>query len=146
MQLKIGDFGMATKIEFNGERKRSICGTPNYMAPEILEAKEGHSFEVDLWSLGVSIYTLLVGKPPYQTSDIRTTYRRIRKNDYAFPKKIDISPAAKDLITQILHIDPSRRPSLDDILNHPFLNHEGSIPKVLPVTTLVKPPTQTYIS
>lgn len=46
-----GDFGLATKIEFDGERKKTLCGTPNYIAPEIL-CKKGHSFEVDIWSLG----------------------------------------------------------------------------------------------
>lgn len=62
MTLKIGDFGLATKIEYDGERKKTICGTPNYIAPEILDGKDGHSYEVDIWSLGVIIYTLLIGK------------------------------------------------------------------------------------
>lgn len=62
MQLKIGDFGLATKLDFDGERKKTICGTPNYIAPEILESKDGHSYEVDIWSLGVIIYTFLIGK------------------------------------------------------------------------------------
>ena len=48
MEIKIGDFGLATRIEYEGEKKRTICGTPNYIAPEILEAKNGHSFEVDI--------------------------------------------------------------------------------------------------
>ena len=52
LEIKIGDFGLATKLEFPGERKRTICGTPNYIAPEVLEGK-GHSYEVDVWSLGV---------------------------------------------------------------------------------------------
>ena len=67
MEIKLGDFGLATKLEFDGERKRTICGTPNYIAPEVLEGKGGHSYEVDIWSLGVIIYTLLVGKPPFET-------------------------------------------------------------------------------
>lgn len=62
MTLKIGDFGLATKIQYEGERKKTICGTPNYIAPEILDGKDGHSYEVDVWSLGVIIYTLLIGK------------------------------------------------------------------------------------
>ncbi len=53
MELKLGDFGLATKLEFDGEKKRTICGTPNYIAPEILDGKCGHSYEVDTWSLGV---------------------------------------------------------------------------------------------
>lgn len=53
MELKLGDFGLATKLEFEGEKKRTICGTPNYIAPEVLDGKVGHSYEVDVWSLGV---------------------------------------------------------------------------------------------
>jgi polo-like kinase 1 len=62
MTLKLGDFGLATRLENDSEKKTTICGTPNYIAPEILEGKEGHSYEVDTWSLGVIIYTLLIGK------------------------------------------------------------------------------------
>lgn len=69
MQIKLGDFGLATKLDFEGEKKKTICGTPNYIAPEILEGKTGHSYEVDVWSLGVIIYTLLIGKPPYETPE-----------------------------------------------------------------------------
>ena len=63
MECKIGDFGLATKVDYDGERKKTLCGTPNYIAPEVL-GKKGHSYEVDVWSLGCILYTLLVGKPP----------------------------------------------------------------------------------
>ena len=53
MEIKVGDLGLATKLEFDGEKKRTICGTPNYIAPEILDGKCGHSYEVDVWSVGV---------------------------------------------------------------------------------------------
>ncbi len=91
LEVKIGDFGLATKLDFEGDKKRTICGTPNYIAPEILEGKTGHSYEVDIWSLGVIIYTLLIGKPPYETSDVKTTYQRIKRNQYSFPDHIKIS-------------------------------------------------------
>lgn len=64
LHVKIGDFGLATKIEFEGERKKTLCGTPNYIAPEILN-KKGHSYEVDVWSIGCVMFTLLVGQPPF---------------------------------------------------------------------------------
>lgn len=144
MELKIGDFGLATKLEFDGERKRTICGTPNYIAPEILEAKQGHSYEVDTWSLGVILYTMLIGKPPFETSDVKTTYRRIRMNAYTFPDHVHISESGKDMITKILTNDPAKRPTLDELLMHDFLN-EGSIPRLLPASTLACPPSSTYI-
>ena len=71
MEIKLGDFGLAAKLEFDGELKRflifikkflnsfrTICGTPNYIAPEILDGKVGHSYEVDIWSLGVIMFSL----------------------------------------------------------------------------------------
>ena len=146
MEVKLGDFGLATKLDFDGEKKRTICGTPNYIAPEVLEGKAGHSYEVDIWSLGVIIYTLIIGKPPFETSDVKTTYKRIRMNAYSFPEHIIISDAARDLITQILNGDPKMRPTLDEILAHEFLNHPGgTIPKTLPQSFLACPPSAQYI-
>lgn len=145
MEIKIGDFGLATKLEFDGEKKRTICGTPNYIAPEVLDGKIGHSYEVDVWSLGVIIYTLLVGKPPFETPDVKTTYKKIKMNSYSFPEHVPLSDAAKGLITRILNLDPARRPSLDEILQHPFINHGGTIPKALPSSTLACPPSATYL-
>ncbi len=57
MELKIGDFGLATRLEYDGERKKTLCGTPNYIAPEVL-CKKGHSFEVDVWSIGCILYAI----------------------------------------------------------------------------------------
>ena len=91
MEIKVGDFGLATKLDFDGERKRTICGTPNYIAPEVLEGKGGHSYEVDIWSLGVIIYTLIIGKPPFETTDVKATYKRIKENNYSFPEHVPIS-------------------------------------------------------
>lgn len=145
MELKIGDFGLASKLEFDGEKKRTICGTPNYIAPEVLDGKQGHSYEVDIWSLGVIIYTLIVGKPPFETSDVKTTYRRIRMNAYSFPEHVPISDAAKTLISRILVTDPSKRPSLDDLTASDFMNQGNSIPKVLPPSTLACPPSSSYL-
>ncbi len=145
MELKVGDFGLATKLDFEGERKRTVCGTPNYIAPEILDGKTGHSYEVDIWSLGVIIYTLIIGKPPFETRDVKTTYKRIKMNAYSFPENAIISDSAKNLITQILVTDPSKRPSLDQILIHDFFNQGVSIPKLLPTSTLACTPSLSYI-
>ena len=145
MEIKLGDFGLATKLDFDGEKKRTICGTPNYIAPEVLEGKSGHSYEVDIWSLGVIIYTLIIGKPPFETTDVKATYRRIRQNSYSFPDHVAISDAARDLITRILTGDPKRRPNLDEIMAHEFLNHGGTIPKNLPQSFLACPPSAQYV-
>lgn len=106
MDLKLGDFGLATKLDFDGEKKRTICGTPNYIAPEVLEGKNGHSYEVDVWSLGVIIYTLIIGKPPFETANVKTTYDKIKWNNYKFPDHVAISDEARDLISNILSSNP----------------------------------------
>lgn len=80
MKVKVGDFGLATWIMFDGEWKRTICGTPNYIAPEVLSSRSGHSYEVDIWSIGVILYTLLVGWPPFETSNVKSTYKWIKLN------------------------------------------------------------------
>lgn len=143
LELKLGDFGLATKLDFDGERKRTICGTPNYIAPEVLEGKNGHSYEVDIWSLGVIIYTLIIGKPPFETSDVKKTYDRIRKNSYSFPDHVGISDEAKDLIQWILNNDPNNRPSLQNITEHKFLSYET--PEQLHPSLLACPPSASMI-
>ena len=145
MEIKVGDFGLATKLEFDGERKRTVCGTPNYIAPEILEGKAGHSYEVDVWSLGVIMYTLIIGKPPFETNNVKETYKRIKSGNYSFPEHAIISEPAKDLIQSILVLDPYKRPKLDEILAHDFFNMGVSIPKTMQQSTLACPPSLNYI-
>ena len=144
LEIKIADFGLATKLEFEGDRKRTVCGTPNYIAPEVLDGKHGHSYEVDIWSLGVIIFTLIVGKPPFETSSVKTTYKRIKVNAYAFPEHILVSDEAKDLIFKVLNLDPLRRLTLDQILDHKFLSRKN-IPKSLPSSSLACPPPASFM-
>uniref|UniRef100_A0A672Z5G5 Serine/threonine-protein kinase PLK n=1 Tax=Sphaeramia orbicularis TaxID=375764 RepID=A0A672Z5G5_9TELE len=136
MDVKIGDFGLATKIEFDGERKKTLCGTPNYIAPEVL-CKKGHSYEVDVWSLGCILYTLLVGKPPFETSCLKETYNRIKKNNYTIPWHIN--PVASSLIKRMLHADPAQRPTISELISDEFFT-TGYIPTRLPTTCLTVPP------
>ena len=145
MELKVGDFGLATKLEFDGERKRTVCGTPNYIAPEILEGKTGHSYEVDIWSLGVIIYTLIIGKPPFETNNVKETYKRIKNDNYSFPENALISEPSKELIQSILVLDPNKRPNLDQILVSDFFNMGINVPKLLQPSTLACPPSLNYI-
>ncbi|TKC46548.1 serine/threonine-protein kinase PLK1 [Monodon monoceros] len=136
LEVKIGDFGLATKVEYDGERKKTLCGTPNYIAPEVL-SKKGHSFEVDVWSIGCIMYTLLVGKPPFETSCLKETYLRIKKNEYSIPKHIN--PVAASLIQKMLQTDPTARPTIQELLNDEFFT-SGYIPARLPITCLTIPP------
>eukprot|EP00826_Nyctotherus_ovalis_P048703 TRINITY_DN5763_c0_g1_i1.p1 TRINITY_DN5763_c0_g1~~TRINITY_DN5763_c0_g1_i1.p1 ORF type:complete len:658 (+),score=162.97 TRINITY_DN5763_c0_g1_i1:176-2149(+) len=146
MELKIGDFGLAAKLDFVGERRRTVCGTPNYIAPEVLSSKlTGHSFEADVWSIGVILYAMLVGKPPFETKEVKATYKRIRVNDYTIPAEAKLSPEAKSLITDILVTNPSLRPSLDSIMEHSFMT-KNSIPPNLPKSSLNFSLTEEFIS
>ncbi len=83
--LKLGDFGLAAKVDFPRELKRTVCGTPNYIAPEVLEARDGYSYEVDVWAVGIIMYTLAFGRPPFESPDVKETYRKIRTGLYEFP-------------------------------------------------------------
>ena len=145
MEIKLGDFGLASKLDYEGQKRKTICGTPNYIAPEVLDSKVGHSLEVDIWALGVIMFTLLIGRPPFETNDVKKTYNLIKMNAYSFPDQVLISQEAKSLITQILKSDPSRRPSLPEILEHDFFHMGNSIPKLLPVSTLAVPPSEAYM-
>lgn len=136
LEIKVGDFGLATKVEEEGERKRTLCGTPNYIAPEVL-GKKGHSYEVDIWSLGCILYTLLVGRPPFETESLKDTYQRIKRNEYRIPSHI--SSNARALITRLLRADPSHRPAPSDIQQDPFLT-EGFTPHRLPLSCLTTAP------
>jgi polo-like kinase 1 len=119
MEIKIGDFGLAAQLDYPEQRKQTLCGTPNYIAPEILRSS-GHSYEVDVWSIGVIMYTLLVGTPPFETTNVKETYKNIKENNYSFPSEPRISEVAKDLIKSILVPDPSKRPTVSQILSHRF--------------------------
>ena len=133
MELKIGDFGLATKLEFDGERKRTICGTPNYIAPEILEAKQGHSYEVDIWSLGVMMYLLLSGNPPFISDTEAGLFKKIEKGFLTFEGKewSKVSIHAKDLILRMIKVNPKKRITSEQALKHPwFLKKKISVNQV----------------
>lgn len=136
MEVKIGDFGLATRVDYDGERKRTLCGTPNYIAPEVL-GKKGHSFEVDVWSLGCILYTLLVGKPPFETSCLKDTYMKIKKNEYHVPSRVSLP--AKNLIMKLLKGDPTDRPNMETLLEEEFF-HTGYLPPRLPTSCLTMAP------
>ncbi|ODQ82247.1 hypothetical protein BABINDRAFT_158882 [Babjeviella inositovora NRRL Y-12698] len=139
MNLKIGDFGLASVLPAGDSRKYTICGTPNYIAPEVLGGKTtGHSFEVDIWAIGVMMYALLVGKPPFQSRDVQVIYERIKNIDFAFPPDKEVSPEAKALIKDLLSLNPLHRPTIDEILQYDWF--KGPIPSTITPETLVGKP------
>ena len=106
------------------------------MAPEILNDKCEYSYEVDIWPLGIIIYTLIIGKTPFESNNENTTYKKIKMMEYTFPEDTNISEAAKNLISQILVCDPNKRPKLDQILEHDFFIQESSIQKSFQVSKI----------
>ena len=147
LELKIGDFGLITKLSKEKERKKTYCGTLYFMAPEVIDPGEkGYSFEVDIWSIGVIMYNLLTGKYPFfdKSQDNIKIKNKILEVEYTFPDGNDptipkLSEIAKDLIRQILVKDRKKRPGLNQILYHDFF-HVGAFPRFLELSTLVKQP------
>uniref|UniRef100_A0A8D0L3H2 polo kinase n=1 Tax=Sphenodon punctatus TaxID=8508 RepID=A0A8D0L3H2_SPHPU len=136
MDLKVGDFGLAARQEPTDQRKKTICGTPNYLAPEVLH-RQGHGPESDVWSLGCVMYTLLCGNPPFETSDLKETYRCIKQVEYTLPAFL--STPAKQLIMGILKRVPQERLTLEEILDHEFFT-KGYTPDKLPPSSCVMVP------
>jgi len=88
-------------------------------------------------------YTLIIGRPPFETASVKTTYQRIQENMYAFPDNVPISTAAQELIRRILHPDPEQRPSIQQILEDPFFT--GFTPTSLPTTAIAVSPGKSII-
>lgn len=139
MNLKIGDFGLASVLPSTDSRKYTICGTPNYIAPEVLGGKQtGHSFEVDIWAIGIMMYALLCGKPPFQAKDVQVIYERIKKTDYNFPIDKPISNEAKHLIKKLLSLNPLERPTINEILEFDWF--KGPFPDKTNIISLTNTP------
>ena len=115
-----------------------MCGTPNYIAPEVIK-KQAHSYPADIWALGVLLYTFLTGKPPFETSSVQMTYGRIKESLFYFPPASALSSDAKDLITKILIVDPDERLCLSQIKTHSFFT-QYVLPEALPTISLYADP------
>jgi serum/glucocorticoid-regulated kinase 2 len=99
--LKLADFGMAKHLKEKDEKTMSFCGTPEYLAPEIITG-EGHNRSADWWSFGILIYEMLCGIPPFYNENIERMYELIKLAELRFPRKIKISQDAQDIITKVL--------------------------------------------
>ncbi|XP_018319337.1 serine/threonine-protein kinase PLK4 isoform X2 [Agrilus planipennis] len=115
---KIADFGLATQLARPDEKHMTMCGTPNFISPEVA-SRGSHGLEADLWGLGCLLYTLLVGSPPFDTHAVKSTLTRVVMANYQLPSHLSIE--AKDLINALLQKNPRDRLKLDQILDHPFL-------------------------
>nr|CAH8828857.1 unnamed protein product [Trichobilharzia regenti] len=121
MKVKIADFGLATKIE-PGENHKTMCGTPNYISPEVASHNQ-QGLETDVWSLGCMFYTLIVGRPPFDTREVRSTLNRVLAVDYELPSTV--SSEAADLINSLLRREPQERIKLKAIMQHPFMTKKS---------------------
>ncbi|PGH26757.1 PLK protein kinase [Polytolypa hystricis UAMH7299] len=139
MDIKVGDFGLAAIIlsEKDEKRRKTLCGTPNYIAPEVLDkSKGGHNQKVDIWSLGVIFFAMLTGYPPFQSKTQEEIYKKVKNLTYGWPKDSEcanhIPAEAKDLVAACLSLDEEERPEPDQIVEHPFFKmYFGCIPRTL---------------
>ncbi|XP_013194763.2 uncharacterized protein LOC106138213 [Amyelois transitella] len=125
-ELKIADFGWS--VHSPSSRRMTLCGTLDYLSPEMIEGKP-HSYAVDIWSLGVLCYELLVGLPPFDARDTHQTYKKIRYVIIKYPEFV--SEKAKDLMGKLLVINPEQRLQLPDVLTHPWIVEnapDGAVP------------------
>jgi len=125
-EIKIADFGLS-KILGPDSMMQTACGTPIYVAPEVLKG-EGYDKEVDLWSVGVIMYILLCGFPPFfdDGENMGQLFEQIMAGDFDFPDPYwtDIDESAKNLIEHLLVVEPSKRYTADEALAHPWLKSE----------------------
>ncbi|XP_063989589.1 phosphorylase b kinase gamma catalytic chain, skeletal muscle/heart isoform isoform X2 [Diachasmimorpha longicaudata] len=128
LNVKITDFGFARMLK-PGDKLFDLCGTPGYLAPEVLkcnmfENAEGYGYEVDIWACGVIMFTLLVGCPPFWHRKQMVMLRNIMEGKYSFtsPEWTDITDAPKDLIRKLLVVEPDKRASIKEALDHPFFH------------------------
>ncbi|XP_037602263.1 serine/threonine-protein kinase PLK4 isoform X2 [Sebastes umbrosus] len=118
MNIKIADFGLATQLKLPNEKHFTMCGTPNYISPEVA-TRSAHGLESDVWSLGCMFYAFLMGRPPFDTDTVKNTLSKVVLGEYDMPGHVSLE--AQDLIHQLLRRDPAQRPSLSAVLDHPFM-------------------------
>lgn len=116
-RVKIVDFGLSN-IYRRDEKLMTACGSPCYAAPEMISGQEYNGMNVDIWSCGVILYTLLCGTLPFEADSTSQVYEMILKGEFKKPDYL--SPEATDLLERILTIDPKERIKISEIKAHPF--------------------------
>ena len=124
-EIKITDFGLGKFFDAQSEVMKTPCGTPGYIAPEVLHMK-GYGRECDVWSFGVIVYILLCGFPPFYADSDALLFEKIKKGEYEFlrPYWDPISEDAKDLIRKMLIVDPKKRITCAEAMQHKWLKAE----------------------
>jgi serum/glucocorticoid-regulated kinase 2 len=118
--VKLADFGLAKEGVGDADRgARSVCGTPEYLAPEIID-RLGHGTAADVWSFGMVLHEMLTGLPPWYTTDRKELFARLRAAPLAFPRDRFVSRDARALIAACLRRDPVERPSAKDMTFYEF--------------------------
>ena len=125
-RVLLADFGWSNFSD--GDVRKTFCGTPEYIAPEML-LKKGHDTRVDIWSIGVLMFELLAGYSPFVAKNNQDLYQNIRRLKIQWPK--DMPPLAKNLIGKILKLNPLDRPSLQEILDHQWFKQTKMIKPLL---------------
>jgi hypothetical protein len=144
MNVKVGDFGLAAVVFDEKDRRQTLCGTPNYIAPEILNKHDGkgHDNKVDTWAVGIICYAMLVGSPPFASKTEAEIYSKLRLLQYDWKESDSqnfIPLQAKQLVSSCLNLNGSERPEMDDLVEHEFFQMGAIAEELEPACRTTKP-------
>ncbi|XP_056117484.1 calcium/calmodulin-dependent protein kinase type II subunit beta isoform X33 [Rhinichthys klamathensis goyatoka] len=130
--VKLADFGLAIEVQGDQQAWFGFAGTPGYLSPEVLR-KEAYGKPVDIWACGVILYILLVGYPPFWDEDQHKLYQQIKAGAYDFPSPEwdTVTPEAKNLINQMLTINPGKRITAQEALKHPWVCQRSTVASMM---------------
>ncbi|KAM6390213.1 calcium/calmodulin-dependent protein kinase type II subunit gamma isoform 8-T8 [Pluvialis apricaria] len=130
--VKLADFGLAIEVQGEQQAWFGFAGTPGYLSPEVLR-KDPYGKPVDIWACGVILYILLVGYPPFWDEDQHKLYQQIKAGAYDFPSPEwdTVTPEAKNLINQMLTINPAKRITADQALKHPWVCQRSTVASMM---------------
>ncbi|XP_044258161.1 calcium/calmodulin-dependent protein kinase type II alpha chain isoform X14 [Tribolium madens] len=130
--VKLADFGLAIEVQGEQQAWFGFAGTPGYLSPEVLK-KEPYGKPVDIWACGVILYILLVGYPPFWDEDQHRLYAQIKAGayDYPSPEWDTVTPEAKNLINQMLTVNPGKRITASEALKHPWICQRERVASVV---------------
>ncbi|XP_068575196.1 calcium/calmodulin-dependent protein kinase type II subunit gamma isoform X3 [Cebidichthys violaceus] len=130
--VKLADFGLAIEVQGDQQAWFGFAGTPGYLSPEVLR-KDPYGKPVDIWACGVILYILLVGYPPFWDEDQHKLYQQIKAGAYDFPSPEwdTVTPEAKNLINQMLTINPAKRITADQAIKHPWVCQRSTVASMM---------------